>query len=448
MALYSLEVEHERTANAATRAMQALHTQSVISSTFVARVGGAVETLARHARQLPDIAALAMDADALMRELEQGAALRSLMAEIPVIGVVTGHGGKTWLYRMRDGVLRSEALARDLTPLVASGDTKPRWRSLFLSFARDDPHAAMIYGMPLTPSGRPEDGWIGTVITMPWIARTLHALAGFQHAVPFFLDHAGRYIIFPVGRRLGHGPQSLGDEARQFQAPALLDVEKKLLAGEKGLVQLRPVLHGDATPWPLPWSGPTSLAYAPMRTPGWFLALLVSSEELGDAPQEQPLAFFLMAVLGPLCIGCVTWCVTSRTLRPLHDLASSLERFGQGDMDAPVPKARFADEIGRMLATFERVRVTVQASFRNLVNSAAAQQRMQNELELARNIQKSMLPAVFPRLPWAAVHASLDMCREVCGDLQTVSCPIPAIPPASAASWATCAARAFPPPSS
>lgn len=231
-----------------------------------------------------------------------------------------------------------------------------------------------------------------------------------------------------MGRRLGHGPQSLGDEARQFQAPALLDVEKKLLAGEKGLVQLRPVLHGDATPWPLPWSGPTSLAYAPMRTPGWFLALLVSSEELGDAPQEQPLAFFLMAVLGPLCIGCVTWCVTSRTLRPLHDLASSLERFGQGDMDAPVPKARFADEIGRMLATFERVRVTVQASFRNLVNSAAAQQRMQNELELARNIQKSMLPAVFPRLPWAAVHASLDMCREVCDDLHDCFVPDPGDP--------------------
>ncbi len=93
-----------------------------------------------------------------------------------------------------------------------------------------------------------------------------------------------------------------------------------------------------------------------------------------------------------------------------------------------MPKARFADEIGRMLATFERVQVTVQASFRNLVNSAAAQQRMQNELELARNIQKSMLPAVFPRLPWAAVHASLDMCREVCDDLHDCFVPDPGDP--------------------
>ena len=428
MALYSLEVENVRAANATARAMQAMHTQSVISSTFITRVGDAVERLARNARLLPGIAHLAAGPDALLRQLQNGPTLRSLVAEIPVIGVVTGYGGKTWLYRMRDGEAHREDLDRDLTPLVASGAASSRWQRLSMTFGKGDPHAAMLYAVPLTLSDRPEDGWIGTIIVMPWIDRTLHALAGFQNAVPFFLDHTGQYVIYPVGRRMGNGPQSLADEARQDHAPGILELEKKILAGGKGVVQLRPIFYGDATPWPLPWEGPTSLAYYPMGTPGWSLALLVSSDELGDAPQELPMAFFLMAILGPLCIGCVTWLVTSRTLRPLHDLASCLERFGQGDMDAPVPRARFADEIGLMLDTFERVRVTLRASFRNLVNSAAAEQRMRNELELARNIQRSMLPDVFPRLPWASVHAGLDMCREVCGDLHDCFVPDPADP--------------------
>jgi len=428
MLLYSLEVDKVRVANATTRAMQAMHTQSAISSTFVERVGGAVERLARNARHLPECGQLATQPDALMQQLQNGATLRSLMAEIPVIGVVTGHGGKTWLYRMRDGELQREALDRDVTSLAATGGAKPRWQRLFLTLGRNDPHAAMLYSVPLTPSGKPEDGWIGTIIAMPWIDKTLHALAGFRNAVPFFLDHTGHYIIYPVGRRLGKGPQSLADEAQDAQAPRLRALERKILAGEKGVTQLRSVFGGDATPWPVPWEGPTSLAYYPLRTPGWYLALLVSSDELGDAPQELPRAFYLMALLGPLCIGCITWFVTSRTLRPLHDLASCLERFGQGEMDAPVPKARFADEIGRMLATFERVRVTLRASFRNLVNSAAAQQRIRNELELAQNIQRSMLPAAFPRLDWAAVHASLDMCREVCGDLHDCFVPDPTDP--------------------
>jgi serine phosphatase RsbU (regulator of sigma subunit)/anti-sigma regulatory factor (Ser/Thr protein kinase) len=428
MALYSIEVENVRVANADARAMQAMHTQSVISSTFVARVGDEVEALARYARLLPGIDHLASSPDALMRELQKDATLRSLLAEVPVIGVVAGHGGKTWLYRMRQGELRREPLDQNPAPLGGPDGASAHWRSLFTQFVKGDSHAAMLYGIPLTASGRPEDGWIGTIITMPWIANTLRALGGFQNAIPIFLNHDGRYVIYPVGRWMGKGPQSLADEAREFDAPDLLTLEKKILAGEKGVTQLRSIFHGDATPWPLPWNGPTSLAYYPMQTPGWRLALLISSEELGDAPQGLPRAFYFMAILGPLCIGCVTWLVTSRTLRPLHDLASSLERFGQGDMDAPVPKARFADEIGRMLATFERVRATLRVSFRNLVNSAAAQQRIHNELELARNIQTSMLPAVFPRLAWAAAHASLDMCREVCGDLHDCFIPDPADP--------------------
>ena len=97
-----------------------------------------------------------------------------------------------------------------------------------------------------------------------------------------------------MGRRLGKGPQSLADEAQDAQAPRLRALERKILAGEKGVTQLRSVFGGDATPWPVPWEGPTSLAYYPLRTPGWYLALLVSSDELGDAPQELPRAFYLM----------------------------------------------------------------------------------------------------------------------------------------------------------
>lgn len=425
MALYSLEVAQERADSAATLAGQAMRTQSVISSTFINRVSGILESLADSARRLPDIETLVADPDALMHELQKGASLRSLTAEIPVIGILAGYGGRTWLYRMDNGELSRQPLERDLSPMAAPAGATAAWQSLLLPFKDNAPHAAMFYGVPLAPSGDPADGWLGTAIAMPWIAKTLHALAGFKQAVPFYLDRTGHYIIYPAGRQLGDGPQSLADEAEQNDAPGLRTLEKQILAGEKGVVQLREVLGQDATPWPLPWNGPTSLAYAPMRQPGWYLALLVSSEELGDAPQKLPLEFFLMAVLGPLCIGGVTWFVTSHTLRPLHELAAALERFSGGDMDAPFPKMRVVDEIGLMLATFERVRVTLRASLRNLANSVAAQQRLRNELTLARNIQESMLPAVFPHLSWATVHAGIDMCREVCGDLYDCFVPDP-----------------------
>lgn len=428
MALYYLQIEKVRVTNATARAMQALHTQSVISSTFVDRVGAATLALARQARLLPDFQKLTSNPDALVRELKKLSQLRSLVAEIPVRGLAVGSGGKTWLYDMRGGDIQRESLPEDLTSLVARDGQMPRWEGLFMRFGENDPHAAMLYGVPLNPGVAGDNAWIGTIITMPWIAGTLRGLSGLKNAVPLFFNKDGRYIIFPAGRRMNEGPQSLSDEARLYKAPRLRLLEKKILAGEQGEERLLPVFHGNVTPWPLPWSGPTSLAYYPMKTPGWYLALLVSSEELGDAPQKLPIAFILMAVLGPLCIGCMTWIITSRTLRPLHHLASSLERFARGDLDAPVPRALFADEIGRMLEIFERVRATLRASFRNLVNSAAQQQRIRNELDLARNIQLSMLPRKFPQVSWARAYAVTEMCREVCGDLNDCFVQDPANP--------------------
>lgn len=420
VALYSIEIANERRESALMLTRQAMHTQSVISSTFLERVGGSLVSVANDAAEVKD---LLSRPDDLVRELQRGAALRSLWAEIPVLGIVVGHGKKNWLYRLHDGELEKQQIDSDLAFLASPGGSQPQWQGLFMNFLPNDQHAAMICALTLAPSGRAEDGWMGTIITMPWIKGTLHALSGFKNAAPFYTDSQGRYVIFPPGRSLGQGPQSLGQEALLHDAPRLEEIEEDMLQGRKNAVQLRPVLGGDLTPWNLPWQGPTTLAYYPMSLKGWHLGLLVSSEELGDAVFPLPRALFFMAVLGPLCIGLITWFVTSRTLRPLHELVNALEGFGSGDLNVPFPRARFADEIGVMLTTFERVRVTLRASFRNLVNSAAAQQRMQNELGLARGIQQSMLPTVFPSLSWVKVDAHIDMCREVCGDLYDCFCP-------------------------
>lgn len=415
--LYSIEIANQRHESSLMLTRQAMHTQAVISSTFLDRVGGGLENVAQAAREMPEYAALLARPDDFVKELQKGAALRSLWAEIPVLGLAIGYGGKTWLYRLQHSELEKQEIKTDLAAFAAQGTSRAQWQSLFINFLPDDPHAAMIYALALAPSGRTEDGWIGTIITMPWIAGTLRALSGFKHAAAFYTDSQGRYVIFPPGRALGQGAQSLGQEARLHGAPELENVERAMLEGQIGAVQLRPVFDGDKTPWNLPWEGPTTLAYYPMMTKGWYLGLLISSDELGDAPRGLPPALFFMAALGPLCIGLITWFVTSRTLRPLNELADALEGFGSGNLEAPFPRARFPDEIGVMLTTFERVRVTLRASFRNLVTSAADQQRMQNELNLARNIQQSMLPKIFPQLSWVNVDARIDMCREVCGDL-------------------------------
>ncbi len=346
--------------------------------------------------------------------LNKGGVPRAFITDFPVLGIAAGYGGKTWLFRTHNGAIDREEL-EDLTPLVSPAGEPPRWRSLLHSFPENGPHAAMLYAEPL--SGDPQDGWAGLVLIMPWIRNTLYELSRFSNAAPFFINRTRAVHHLSAGQASREGPQSLSDEARLSGATKLASLEKAILDGGSGVVQLRPIFNGDRLPWPLPWDGPTSLAYAPLREQGWHLGLLVSSRELGDAPHGLPLPFLLVAILGPLFIVLLTWMATSRTLRPLRALTAAIDRLGEGDLDTPFPRSPFPDEVGGMLDAFERVRVTLRGSFRNLVDSAAAQQRLSNELAIARKIQKSMLPRAFPETPGARLRASIDMAREVCGDL-------------------------------
>ena len=414
LGIYHATAKNQRQSSAEVLIFQALNTQSIISASFMQRVATGLETLAI-SLAVPTSNQTAVDPDVLLRQLWHGAALRPLTAEIPVLGVAAGYGGRTWLYRLEGGGIQRQEMEQDWSTMVSPPGVPYSWRSLFVTLQDNDPHAAMIYAIPLTASRKAEDGWIGAIITMPWIAKTLKGLGGFKNAEPFFCDSSGRYIVFPKGRQLGYGPQRLSEESTA--SPRLAMLEHNMLKGEKSLTQLRPVFGGDATPWPLPWQGPTSLAFMSLNIPGWYMGMLVSSEELGDAPLPLPPVFMLAALLGPLLMGCLTWLVTSRTLHPLHQLADALERLSQGDMNTPIPATRYADEVGVMLRTFERVRVTLKQSLHTLIYSTAAQQRLRNELALARRIQQSMLPNAFPQWPGARGHATVLMAQEVCGDL-------------------------------
>ncbi len=411
--------------NATTLGMQAMHTQAVISTTFLQRIQTNLYRLEANLKTIPLEQLFANDAQDFTSYLMQMPISTAIMAEIPVIGFALGQNQQSWFFPIEDGKIKAPQKVSDMSSYVDSKGASHAWKTLPRVFNAENPHAAMICALPLggatdkNLSEQAHHGWFGVIIEMPWIADTLHKLTGFNNAVPLYIDHTGQYVIFPKGRRLGSGPQSLSDEAKLYNAPRLQAIEQDILEGKQGIQQLRSVFSSDNTPWDLSWSGPTSLVYAPMQTPGWFLALLVDSYELGDAPASFPMAFLVVAFMGPLLVGFITWVVTYNTLRPLHSLTTAIERLSEGDTNTPFPSAPYPDEIGILLNTFERVRVTLRTSFRNLVDNATRQQRLSNELAVARKVQESMLPQTLPQIPHLEIAASIDMAYEVCGDLYT-----------------------------
>ena len=407
---------------------QALHTQDISSSSFLNRLSRNFAVFMGELEKLPEYATLLDNNDAFFNELRNGILVRSLMADTAVLGVLKGERGvpgAMLLYRTGERVSRL-TLPTDFGPFISRRNApdspdklgEPGWAGPL----RDLPgeaghgHAGMLIAKTAT-SASGKDTWIGLVITMPWILKTLDALSGFAHVASVFVTEDAEYVVYPPGRKAQTGPQSLRDEAGDDVSPgmrALLDAIKNR---GRGVVPLASVFPGGESPWPLPWKGPTSLAYAPMTIPGWSFIILVSSGDIGATPPPVPTFMPALALAGPFLMALLAWILSARVIRPLRSLSEALYRIADGDLDTPLPPPRARDEISGMLLAFERVRVTLKQSFANMMEATAAEQRVRNELALARSIQESMLPAEPPDVPGARVAASIDMAGEVCGDL-------------------------------
>ncbi len=124
-----------------------------------------------------------------------------------------------------------------------------------------------------------------------------------------------------------------------------------------------------------------------------------------------------LGILG-LTLGLV-WLSARRISRPLETLARSVERIGGGDLDTTLPEVWNPLEVGALRDVTDRMRRMLRGHIEERAARLAEEQRRARELDIARQIQQSMLP-IAPSEPLAgcyAIAATLQPAREVGGDL-------------------------------
>ena len=130
--------------------------------------------------------------------------------------------------------------------------------------------------------------------------------------------------------------------------------------------------------------------------------------------------FLLTIALSYFLIGRI-----SAPLKVLSDNASKLARSDLTDLDSlgaeikPIAESS-TDEIGDLARSFVFMEGRLSESIRNLTETVAAKERIEGELNVARDIQLSILPSKFPPFPYLKeidLFAMVEPAREVGGDL-------------------------------
>ena len=111
--------------------------------------------------------------------------------------------------------------------------------------------------------------------------------------------------------------------------------------------------------------------------------------------------------------------VTVAILHPLRALHDGVEKVAKGDLSSRQAEVS-DDEVGDLARAFNKMTEDLKVYIKNLQETTIAKERIESELNIAREIQLSILPKIFPPFPGMPeldLFAVLKSAREVGGDL-------------------------------
>lgn len=137
------------------------------------------------------------------------------------------------------------------------------------------------------------------------------------------------------------------------------------------------------------------------------------------AGMRLPLLIILAA--GFLLLAWMLKTVISRAMRPLWRLAEAAEKIGQGDFEADIPADGDFTELALLRNAMARMCVDIKEYVHTIENNARESGRIAGQLDIARDIQRSLLPAAVAETECGdrrfSIGAMQQSALEVGGDL-------------------------------
>ena len=242
------------------------------------------------------------------------------------------------------------------------------------------------------------------------------------------LDDRGKVIISPHKEGIFVAKED-GEDLRHSKNTALADAAKSMVNGESGVSLVK--VDGEDY----------YIAYAPMPSVGWSFATLTHEEEILSSAEESRgyfaaqienfqetlqqeykfMAFTAAALLVVLFGGMiyVSNKLSKRFVKPILTLSDSVREIAGGNLDKKITDVNTGDEIEHLAVCFNAMTDELKEYMNNLTKVTAEKERIATELNVARDIQRGMLPNEFPPYPDKNefdIFATMDAAKEVGGD--------------------------------
>jgi len=221
------------------------------------------------------------------------------------------------------------------------------------------------------------------------------------------LSSTGRVLVFRDNSIVMK--ESIFSLAEKMNAPTLTALGKEMVAGESGVkVISTPQNHQQYR-----------VVYRPVADTGWSVGIFLPEKELFEPVRRLTQILMAVSIFGVLLVLWGVVVVSRKTTVEIENLSKVAERISRGNLDVPVPPGFSTLELQRLADSFRSMQQSLQEHIQNLIETTASQERMEQELHIARDIQMGILPKIFPPFPSRhdlELFAMIEPAREVGGD--------------------------------
>ena len=263
------------------------------------------------------------------------------------------------------------------------------------------------YCKPLTAADGSFIGVVSLDISLKWLSETISSVKPYPNSYAFLVGRGGTYLVHPDPEKLFY--QTIFTESLVNRiSPEQMQLGQDMLAWKEGMSNFN--INGKSS----------YITYKPLMTTGWSLAIVCPESDIFGGYNRLRNVLLVSIILGLTLMFLVMNYLIRRQLEPLSRLAKSAEVMASGNLDADIPHMERKDEIGTLNRAFRYMQVSLRDYIDKLTTATAKRERIEGELQIARDIQMGMVPRNFPAFPGRTdidLYASMSPAKEVGGDL-------------------------------
>ena len=246
-------------------------------------------------------------------------------------------------------------------------------------------------------------GVVSLDLSLKWLSERLYDIKPYPNAYCMLVARDGTYLVHPDSGKLFY--HSILSDAEEKSDASLKALGIAMTSQETGMSQID--LNGELN----------YVFYRPIPETGWSVAIVCPDSDIYGEYNKLRRNMIWNMLLALLMLFLLFVFLIRRELAPLGKLAEEADYIASGDFARSVPATDRKDEIGMLSKSFEHMQSSLVQHIQELTSSTASRERMERELQIARNIQMGMVPHNFDLGASIDLYALMRAAREVGGDL-------------------------------